>query len=130
MIKAINLVESRLNLDAVIPFHARDRLGEIRTIWSGAVGIGDRIRRRRKMEAKLIVDQSDIGVAQIRIDLGREKVVEVGPRSVGRLGVGVIAVDDVIGGMLVRPRRPQAVLWITPKMLLVRMKLCGQTGEQ
>src|SRR5580704_5029264 len=61
MIEAIYFVERGPNLDSVIPFRACNRPGEIRTRH----GCG--IRRRRKMEAELRVDQVDVGLAQVRV---------------------------------------------------------------
>ena len=75
MIEAIDLVESGLNLDAVIPFHAVDCPREVR-LWRKGRGIW----RRRKIDSKLRVDQINIGLAQIRIDLGREEIVDIGAR--------------------------------------------------
>ena len=73
MIEAIDLVKCGLNLDAVIPLDAWNRPGEIRArYWGG-------IRRRRKIDAELRVDQTDVGRTQIRVDLWREEIVDLVP---------------------------------------------------
>jgi len=55
-------------------------------------------------------DQLNVGGAEVGVDFGCEEVVDIGARAVGRFAVGVIAVDDVVGRMLVGPRGAAAVL--------------------
>jgi hypothetical protein len=108
VVEAVDLVESRPHFETVVKLDGIDRAGKV-------AAARRRIGHRRKMEAEESVGQCDIGVAQIRIDLGRKKVVDVGARPIGGLGGRVVAVDDVIGGMLVSPGRPQMVLVDHPK---------------
>src|SRR5262249_5647136 len=59
MVESIDLVDDRLDLDAVIPLNAVDRAGEVAARY-------DRGRRRRGMKAERC-DQIDIGGAKIGI---------------------------------------------------------------
>ncbi len=108
MIESVDLIEDRLHLDAVVVFDTVDRRGEVAAASGTRTGgIGERGRRSRAQAKR--GDQPHIVGAQVGIDLGREEVVDIGARCIGRLGIGIVAVDDVIGRMLIRPRRPQVV---------------------
>ena len=56
------------------------------------------------------MDQVDVGLAQVGIDLGREEIVNISARPVNRLRIRFVAIDDVIGRVLIRPSRPKTVL--------------------
>jgi hypothetical protein len=98
MITAVDLIEDRLDIDSVIELDPVDRGCEVSARRAGA-GREERIRRGRVQAER--GEQRDIGGAEIRIDFGREKVVDIGARPTGRPGVRVVAVHDVIGAVLV-----------------------------
>src|SRR6266404_347761 len=91
MIEAVDLIDDRLDLDAVIPLDAIDRAGEVAARNRHRAG-------RRGMKAERC-DQTDVGGAEIGIDLRSKEIVDICARPVDDLVFGIMTVDDIVGRM-------------------------------